>query len=226
MKKTTVSALLTLALSAASLSAAAGVVQTFGAGSALNYPAQYAADFDGNTLLANHYSEGGLLFSYVGSEDNGGCGFAGVHCEANPGDNFSAAFSGNYMGTDGLGAYISIKSTLRDLTAIEFAVDSGYLDIFGFWQTFNDSVRTGSGNFNLGAAGVGGVIGLSDAAGFDEVRYYAFSSDNNTNITRFSAPALDSVRAFSVPEPSSAVLAALAGLGCLATRRQSAKSAK
>ncbi len=226
MTKNTLNSLLALALSAASLTATAGVVQSVGAGSALEYPAQYAANFDGNTTLSNNYSEGGLLFSYVGSDDNGGCGFAGVNCEANPGDNFSAAFTGNYMGTDGLGAYISIKSTLRDLTAIEFAVDSGYADIFGFWQTFNDSVKTGSGNFNLGAAGVGGVIGLSDAAGFDEVRYYAFSTANNTNITKFSAPALDSVQAFAVPEPSSAALLALAGLGMLATRRQSAKSAK
>lgn len=225
MKKNTINSLLALALSAASLTATAGVVQSFGTGSALQYPAQYVADFEGNTALSNNYSEGGLLFSYVGSNDNGGCGFAGVNCEANPGDNFSAAFSGNYMGSDGFGSYISIKSTLRDLTAIEFAADSGFLNIYGFWQTFNDAVTTGSGNFNLGAAGIGGVIGLSDAAGFDEVRYYAFSSDNKTDTTKFSAAALDSVRAFAVPEPSSAALAGLAGLGLLAVRRKSAKAA-
>jgi hypothetical protein len=127
--KNTLSKLLALALSAASIPAAAGAAQTSGTGPAFQYPAQYSANFAGNTTPSNNYSEGGLLFSDVGSGNNGGCGFAAVDCEASPGDNFSAAFgaafSWNYMGTDGFGADISIKSTLLDLTAIEFAVDSG-----------------------------------------------------------------------------------------------------
>lgn len=205
-------------LAGLAFSASAAVVQSLGSGSALQYSPQYSSDFELNTSLSNNYSEGGLLFSYVGSDNNAGCGFAAVDCEANPGDGYSASFSGNYMGTSGSGAYISIKSSVRDLTAIEFAAESGFNTIFGIWQTFNDTVMTGTGKFNLGPAGVGGVVGLSDAAGFDEVRYFAYDAEPRRNT--FSAPAIDSVRAFAVPEPDSLTLLAAAAFGLLIVRRR------
>jgi len=201
---------------AASLGASASVIQTIGAGSAVTY-VQHAADFEANTSLANNYSEGGLLFSFSGAGNNSDCGYAGVNC-VEPGDAYSAAFSGNYMATSGLNAYVSIRSTLRDLAAIEFAVDSGYNTIFGLWRVYNDAVLTGSGNFNLGPAGIGGVLGLADSAGFDEVRFYAFGAANLQS--DFSAPAIDSVRAFAVPEPGSLVLATLALVALLGVGRK------
>ncbi|HEY1128281.1 MAG TPA: hypothetical protein VGF12_02655, partial [Roseateles sp.] len=61
----------------------------------------------------------------------------------------------------------------------------------------------------------------SDVTGFDEVRVYAFNSANATS--GYSAPAIDSVRAFTVPEPGSltlALLGSLAGLGVAGLRRR------
>jgi hypothetical protein len=197
----------------------AGVTQSFGSGSAVKY-LQYAADFELNTSLSNDYLEGGLLFRYVGSGNNAGCGYAGVDC-VDPGGSYSAAFAGNYLATSGSNAYLSIKATDRDLTALEFAADTGFdTRVYGYWQTWRDGVLTGSGNFDLGAAGVGGVIGLGDVAGFDEVRYFTFSSGGKS--TGFSAPALDSVRAFAVPEPGSGALLAVGLLGLAGVRRRGA----
>lgn len=211
--------LASLILAGLATSPMAGVIQSFGSGSAVK-SVQYAADFELNTSLSNDYLEGGLLFRYVGSGDNAGCGYAGVDC-VDPGGSYSAAFSGNYLATSGSNAYLSIKATDRDLTAIEFAADTGFdTRVYGYWQTYRDAVLTGSGNVDLGLAGVGGVIGLADLSGFDEVRYFAFSSGGKSS--GFSAPALDSVRAFAVPEPATAGLFGLGLLGLVGSRRRAA----
>lgn len=220
MKKTFLLSL--LASAALALPAAAAVVQTTGAGSATptaNH-VQYAADFEGNTSLLSTWSEDGLLFSETNAVvgGNGGCGYAGVDC-ASPGVPYSESFSGNYFATAGTNAYLTIRSTLTDLQGIEFAVDSGYGAINLLWQTYLDGVLTGSGKAAMGVGGIGGVLGLNDlVTGFDEVRLYAF--DSPADNSGYSAPAIDSVRAFTVPEPGSLALAALAGLCAAGLRRR------
>ena len=200
----------------------AAVVQTTGTGSATPAATHitYAADFEANTSLASPWAEGGLVFSQTNAigNNNGGCGYAGVDCVA-PGQPYSEAFTGNYFATAGFNAYLTIRSTLTDLQGIEFAVDSGYGSINLLWQTYLDGLLTGSGKASLGVAGIGAVLGLSDTlVGFDEVRLYAFDSASDNS--GYSAPAIDSVRAFTIPEPGSLALASLAGLCAAGLRRR------
>ncbi len=200
--------------------AMAGVVQTTGIGSATPTATHltFAADFEANTQLDAPWSEGGLLFRHNGlANDNGGCGYAGEFC-VDPGQSYSDAFSGNYFATAGLNAYLSISSEGPNLNGIEFAVDSGFLTIHLMWQTWLDGVLTGNGRVTVGPSIAGGVLGLSDLAGFDEVRVYAFDSASDTS--GYSTPAIDSVRAFTIPEPGSLALASLAGLGLIGARRR------
>lgn len=200
----------------------AAIVQTTGAGSAT--PGQNhivrSADFETNTNLDSPWSEGGLLFSHTGlANDNGGCGYAGGNCvDLNLGETYSQSFSGNYFATAGSNAYLSIRSNGARMNGIEFAVDSGYANIHLMWQTWLDGVLTGNGRVSLGAAGIGGVLGLSDAVGFSEVRVYAF--DSATDTSGYSAPAIDSVRAFTVPEPGALALTGLAALAFIGSSRR------
>lgn len=203
-----------LASFAAANQASAAVIATFGQGSAV-WNTAYSARFDGNTTLSNQYREGGLLFSYTGSGNNNGCGYAGIDCYDDPSE-LSPAFDGNYMATAGSNAYISIRrGDGLDFHSVEFAAGSGYLNLNGYWKTFNNGLQTGSGNFTKPD---GAILGLADVNGFDEVRYYAFASANRTS--GFSAAAIDDVRV-GLPEPGSIVLliSGLLGLGCMRRRR-------
>lgn len=202
-------------LAAASMaSASAAVVQTFGSG-ALVSTATNSATFSANTQLANDYAEGGLLFRFTGSAENNFCGYAGFDCYDSPSE-IGEGFDGNYMATAGNNSYVSIrKGDGSDFHRIEFAVGSGFLNLHGYWRTFNDNVLTGSGNFSRNG---GGILGLLDVAGFDEVRYFAFSTPNRT--AGFSSAAIDSVRV-GVPEPGTFALFGLGMLGLACLRRKS-----
>lgn len=205
MNKMLCAAALACAVAAATAgNAQASVLATFGAGSAVKTVTN-SASFTGNTALANHYVEDGLLFSYTGSGNNNGCGYAGIDCYDDPAE-LSPAFDGNYMATAGNNAYISIRrADGHDFYNLEFAAGTGYLNLNGYWKTFNDGVQTGAGNFSQPD---GAILGLSDLGGFDEVRYYAFATANRTS--GFSAAAIDDVR-IGLPEPGS-VLLLVAGL--------------
>lgn len=197
--------------------AQAGIVQGSGSGTVV-HQVQHAADFEANTGLANPWAEGGLVFSHTGLDnDNGGCGYAGEFCvDLAAGEVYSLAFSGNHYATAGPNAYLRISSPTADLRAIELAVDSGFNSIHLLWQTWLDGVQTGTGRVSFGAQGVGAVLALKEDSGtFDELRLYAFDSASDTS--GYSAPAVDSVRAFAAPTPGSLALLAPAllalGLG-------------
>jgi hypothetical protein len=198
---------------AATATASASVIASFGAGSAVMTVTNFAG-FEANTGLLNNYAEDGLLFHYSGSANNNGCGYEGYDCYDYPTD-LSPAFSGNYMATAGTNAFLSVRKTDgSDFYRIEFAAGAGYLNLNGYWKTFNNGLQTGAGNFSKPA---GAVLGLVDLGGFDEVRYYAFSTANKQS--GFSSPAIDQVRV-GVPEPGSLSLFAGALVGLLAVRRR------
>lgn len=198
---------------AATGAAPAAVIQTFGYGSAVGTVTN-TANFDANTSLSNNYVENGLLFSYTGEDENNYCGYAGIDCYDAPSD-LSPYFDGNFMMTAGTNAYISIKKNNgSDFYGVEMAAGSGYMNLHGHWKTFNDNVQTGSGNFSKAG---GAVLGLFDSAGFDEIRYFAFSTANKTS--GFSAAAIDQVRV-GVPEPGSFALLGAGLLGMAGLRRR------
>jgi hypothetical protein len=205
MKHVMIKMALAGAMALAAGSSFATVVQSLGAGSAVRLVTN-SAGFEGNTQLLNNYVEDGLLFRYVGAGNNNECGYAGFDCYDSPSE-LSPAFSGNYLATAGTGSYLSIsRANGLDFFGVEFAAGSGYASLNGYWQTYNDGLRTGAGNFS---APRGAVLGLLDSTGFDEVRFFAFSTANKQS--GFSAPAIDDVRV-NVPEPGTL---ALLGLGLL-----------
>ena len=204
---------LALACQVAGQPAGAAVLQTLGPGTAVGV-ATNAAHFDLNTTLANDWTEDGLLFHASGAGANNGCGYAGIDCYDAVSD-LNPAFAGNYLATAGANAYVSVRrANGARMVGIEFAAASGYQALYGYWVTYAGGARTGSGSV---AAERGAILGLHDWAGFDEVRWFAFSTPGRQ--AGYSAPALDEVRV-DVPEPASPTLVAAALAGLVLTRRR------
>jgi hypothetical protein len=207
---------LAIAAAGALLDASAAVTATTGTTPLAAYSNR--ADFELNTTVATSYTENRLQFNIVNgvaADSTNGCGFGGLDCYDNVSTEISSAFSGNYFAAAGNNAYISIAlASGKDFQAIQFAVASGFLNAYGYWQTYNDGVLTGSGNLT---GGNGTLLSLADASGIDEVRYYSFATANKSS--GYSAPDIDAVRVSAVPEPSTWGMLA-AGLGLLGWMRR------
>lgn len=205
-----------LVVALGTLGASAAVIQTTGTGSAVTAVNGSAAFESTAALYDNPYSEGGMLFSRTGlSFDNNSCGYAG--CAGHSG---FIGFSGNYMYGVGSGYFIITAGTGTLFRGLEFVTGSGYSGIESqtiVWEAYNGATLMGSGSVDLP---IGAVIGFSDAAGFDSLRY----TDNGAYGQ--NAPAFDTVRAqfdsVAVPEPSTLGLAALGALLLGAFRRRRA----
>ena len=193
-----------------------------GAGTAVT-STDFAANFD--TLIVSgtslfNYQEGGLTFNPITS--------GSVSC---PGGGLCS----NHIGFQGMsgGIYYHIAegaivttSNNESLRAFEVMVGTGFAEsiLHGVWETFVSGVSTGSGTFDVS---VGTIVGITDTAGFDELRIgtYLSTCANTTFGSCETATALDFASAqllTTVPVPAAVWLfgSGLLGLVGIARRKK------
>ncbi|MGV3707949.1 MAG: PEP-CTERM sorting domain-containing protein [Gemmatimonas sp.] len=198
--------------------AGAQVIQSMGAGSAVQ-EVHASAFFESEAALwDNPYIENGLQFSRTGlSFNNNKCGFAG--CKSIAG---LSGFEGNYMYGEGLGYFSMRAPTGTAFRALEFLLGNAWVDGGSWsvsWSAWRNSTEVGAGTideFNFLD-----IVGFSSESGFDELRY--------TDLNRTSGAAFDDVHAeyianvSTVPEPSSWVMIATGLLVLAAFAHRSSK---
>jgi hypothetical protein len=201
--------------------ASAQVVQTMGAGSAVN-EVHASAYFESEAALwDNPYVENGLQFSRTGlSFNNNKCGFAGCKFIAG-----LSGFEGNYMYGEGLGYFSMRAPTGTAFRALEFLLGNAWVD-GGSWSVSWSALLNGN---EVGAGTIDqfnflDIIGFASETGFDELRY--------TDLNRTSGAAFDDVHAeyianvSTVPEPGTwAMLAGGLLILGVAARRSSKREA-
>jgi hypothetical protein len=134
-----------------------------------------------------------------------------------PGDLRTTAF---HYGNGGDFGFVTIKGTDgAAFTAIDFLLGDGQgpPTTNVRWEAYRGGFLTGSGTQPAVARGT--VVGWTDAAGFDELRVAAASSELSPGFGNHQSIAIDDLRATLVPEPSIFALAALASL-CIGFNRR------
>lgn len=143
----------------------AAPVYSTGAGTAV-ISTDFSATFEllGEDQTLSNYQEGGLTFNTIGDSNSSACN-DGTLCNNHSG--FQGMSGGIYY-LPQYGAIITATNN-ESFSAFEVMVGTGYSDaiLHGVWETYSLGVLTGSGVFD---ESVGTIVGLSDAAGFDEVR--------------------------------------------------------
>lgn len=203
-------------LCAAANSAQAQVIQTFGAGSAINNIHASAFFESQNALTDNPYVENGLEFSRTNLNfNNNTCGYAG--CKFVPG---LSHFSGNYMYAGGTGYFTMRAPTGKQFAGLEFLLGNGWVDGGTWsveWSAFLNGVEVGAGTVDEFT--FKDIIGFSRTGGFDELRYTDLNNSKGAAFDDVYAEYTSNVAV--VPEPSSWMMmcAGLLFVGAMMRRR-------